>query len=107
MDVLMGAIELGVEYVSRTRSHGELAQAPERGRVPDELQRDAIHRRREERAAAGVATAGRGEGRAVASVIRELENAEQSVMRIPSSRRSSAATTAAAPEPGRHGRDRL
>ena len=79
MDVLMGAIELGVKYISAYAFSTENWR-----RHPDEVaflmsfNRDVIHRRREELAAAGVRIrwAGR-KPRLWRSVIRELEDAEQ------------------------------
>jgi trans,polycis-polyprenyl diphosphate synthase len=79
MDVLMGAIELGVEYISAYAFSTENWR-----RHPDEVaflmsfNRDVIHRRREELAAAGVRIRWAGRRpRLWRSVIRELEDAEQ------------------------------
>src|ERR1700724_1665212 len=79
MDVLMGGIELGIKYISAYAFSTENWR-----RHPDEVaflmsfNRDVIHRRREELAAAGVRIrwAGR-KPRLWRSVIRELEDAEQ------------------------------
>ena len=79
MDVLMGAIELGVKYISSYAFSTENWR-----RHPDEVaflmsfNRDVIHRRREELAERGVRIrwAGR-KPRLWRSVIRELEDAEQ------------------------------
>jgi undecaprenyl diphosphate synthase len=79
MDVLMGAIELGVKYISAYAFSTENWR-----RHPDEVaflmsfNRDVIHRRREELAAAGVRIRWAGRRpRLWRSVIRELEDAEQ------------------------------
>ena len=79
MDVLMGAIELGIEYISAYAFSTENWR-----RHPDEVaflmgfNRDVIHRRREELAAVGVRIRWAGRRpRLWRSVIRELEDAEQ------------------------------
>jgi trans,polycis-polyprenyl diphosphate synthase len=79
MDVLMGAIEVGVKYISAYAFSTENWR-----RHPDEVaflmsfNRDVIHRRREELAAAGVRIRWAGRRpRLWRSVIRELEDAEQ------------------------------
>ena len=79
MDVLMGAIELGVKYVSSYAFSTENWR-----RHPDEVaflmsfNRDVIHRRREELAERGVRIRWAGRRpRLWRSVIRELEDAEQ------------------------------
>lgn len=79
MDVLMGAIELGVEYISAYAFSTEnWRRHPEEVAFLMSFNRDVIHRRREELAAAGVRIrwAGR-KPRLWRSVIRELEDAEQ------------------------------
>ena len=79
MDVLMGAIELGVKYISSYAFSTENWR-----RHPDEVaflmsfNRDVIHRRREELAERGVRIRWAGRRpRLWRSVIRELEDAEQ------------------------------
>jgi undecaprenyl diphosphate synthase len=79
MDVLMGGIELGVKYISAYAFSTENWR-----RHPDEVaflmsfNRDVIHRRREELAAAGIRIRWAGRRpRLWRSVIRELEDAEQ------------------------------
>jgi undecaprenyl diphosphate synthase len=79
MDVLAGAIELGVEYISAYAFSTENWR-----RHPDEVaflmsfNRDVIHRRREELAGMGVRIRWAGRRpRLWRSVIRELEDAEQ------------------------------
>ena len=79
MDVLMGAIELGVEYISAYAFSTEnWRRHPEEVAFLMSFNRDVIHRRREELAAAGVRIrwAGR-KPRLWRSVIRELEDAEE------------------------------
>jgi len=79
LDVLAGAIEIGVEYVSAYAFSTENWR-----RHPDEVRflmgfnKDVIHRRREELAAMGVRIRWAGRRpRLWRSVIRELEDAEQ------------------------------
>ena len=79
MDVLMGGIELGIKYISAYAFSTENWR-----RHPDEVaflmsfNRDVIHRRREELAAAGIRVRWAGRRpRLWRSVIRELEDAEQ------------------------------
>src|SRR6202035_4529960 len=79
MDVLMGAIELGVEYISAYAFSTEnWRRHPEEVAFLMSFNRDVIHRRREELAAAGVRIRWAGRRpRLWRSVIRELEDAEQ------------------------------
>ena len=79
MDVLMGAIELGVKYISATRSRPRTGGGTRtRCAFLMGFNRDVIHRRREELAERGVRIRWAGRRpRLWRSVIRELEDAEQ------------------------------
>jgi len=79
MDVLMGAIELGIEYISAYAFSTEnWKRHPQEVRFLMGFNRDVIHRRREELAACGVRIRWAGRRpRLWRSVIEELEDAEQ------------------------------
>jgi undecaprenyl diphosphate synthase len=79
MDVLMGAIELGIEYISAYAFSTEnWKRHPEEVKFLMGFNRDVIHRRREELAACGVRIRWAGRRpRLWRSVIEELEDAEQ------------------------------